>query len=96
VPDSQDLFPAELPKSRPLHSIPSSDQRLLIASALSIAIIEHADDAIIAKMLDGTVLTWNAVAKRAFGYSAAEMIGGLLHGCFCPIDCMRKTNALRG
>ena len=84
MPDSQDLPTAELPKSRPLHSIPAQDQYLLIESALSIAIIEHADDAIIAKMLDGTIMTWNAGAERVFGYTAAEMIGGPITRLFPP------------
>jgi PAS domain-containing protein len=72
VPDSQDLFAAELPKSRLLRPIPVSE-RLLMDSALSIAMIEHADDAVIAKILEGTVLTCNGGAERAFGYCAAEI-----------------------
>ncbi len=43
--------------------------------ALYAAIIESSDEAIIAKSLDGTVLTWNAGAERIFGWSAEEMIG---------------------
>ena len=38
------------------------DREFSIESALFSAIIENADDAIIAKMLDGTVLTWNSGA----------------------------------
>jgi PAS domain S-box-containing protein len=84
VPDFQDSLAAELPKSTPLHSIPTRDQCLPIESALSIAIVEHAEDAIIAKMLDGTVITWNAGAERIFGYTAAEMIGGPITRLFPP------------
>ncbi|MFM6931743.1 MAG: PAS domain S-box protein [Novosphingobium sp.] len=43
--------------------------------ALYAAIIESSDAAIIAKSLDGTVLTWNAGAERIFGWTADEMIG---------------------
>ena len=43
--------------------------------ALYAAIIESSDAAIIAKSLDGTVLTWNAGAERIFGWSADEMVG---------------------
>jgi len=48
----------------------------MMGSALSLAIIEDAEDAIIAKTLDGTVISWNLGAQQIFGYSAAEMIGG--------------------
>ncbi|WP_310530525.1 PAS domain S-box protein [Novosphingobium sp.] len=43
--------------------------------ALYAAIIESSDAAIIAKSLDGTVLTWNAGAERIFGWTAEEMVG---------------------
>jgi two-component system CheB/CheR fusion protein len=60
------------------------DQRLLTETALSVAIIEHADDAIVSKRLDGTVTTWNAGAERIFGYTAAEMIGKHITRLFPP------------
>ncbi len=39
------------------------------------SIVESSDDAIYAKTLNGTLLSWNAGAERIFGYSAEEAIG---------------------
>jgi PAS domain S-box-containing protein len=47
---------------------PGSEERLR-------AIIDSADDAMIATDLNGVVTEWNRTAERLFGYTAAEMIG---------------------
>src|SRR5674476_408914 len=44
-------------------------------SKLLAAIVEHSNDAIIAKTLDGIVTCWNPSAERMYGYSSEEMLG---------------------
>jgi len=39
------------------------------------AIVEHSNDAIVGKTLDGVVTSWNPAAERMFGYSAEEITG---------------------
>jgi rsbT co-antagonist protein RsbR len=45
------------------------------AQALLAAIVESSDDAIYAKDLDATILSWNHGAERMYGYPAAEAVG---------------------
>jgi PAS domain S-box-containing protein len=63
------------------------------AGAYAASIIAHANDAIITKTLDGTVLSWNAAAEKIFGYSANEMIGRSIGGLF-PADRLHEEAEL--
>jgi PAS domain S-box-containing protein len=57
--------------------------------ALAGAIIQHSDDAVVAKRLDGTVISWNGAAERIFGYCADEMIGNPITRLF-PDDRLHE------
>jgi PAS domain S-box-containing protein len=39
------------------------------------AIVESSDDAIIAKTLDGEIISWNGGAEKIYGYAAPEVVG---------------------
>ena len=49
------------------------------------AIVESSDDAIIAKDLDGTILSWNGGAERIYGYTAAEAVGRSIYLIVPPL-----------
>lgn len=39
------------------------------------ALVESSDDAIVAKDVNGVVISWNPAAERLFGWTSAEMVG---------------------
>jgi len=54
------------------------------------AIVEHTDEAIISKTLDGIITSWNAGAERMYGYSAQEIVGKSI-SLLVPPDCLDDT-----
>jgi diguanylate cyclase (GGDEF)-like protein/PAS domain S-box-containing protein len=74
------------PAHRRRRRVPSRRDRDLIEllrNRLS-SIVENSDDAIIAKTLDGTIVSWNPAAERIYGYSAAEVVGKPISILFPP------------
>jgi PAS domain S-box-containing protein len=53
----------------------TKDKQAFAAQAYLAAIVNSADDAIIAKNLDGVIQSCNAAAERLFGYSSEELVG---------------------
>jgi len=48
------------------------------------AIVQSSDDAIVSKMLNGTILDWNSAAEQMYGISASEMIGRSIYTVVPP------------
>lgn len=62
-------------------------------AALLTAVVEGTADAIVTHDLDGTILTWNAGARRIHGWSADEAIGRHV-SLAVPADTMPELDAM--
>ena len=59
------------------------------------ALVVSSDDAIIARDLDGRVISWNPAAERLYGYTAAEMIGQTMHCLISPAQLAEEEELLQ-
>jgi diguanylate cyclase (GGDEF)-like protein/PAS domain S-box-containing protein len=58
------------------------------------AIVESSTDAIFRQSLDGIIESWNAGAERAYGFTAAEVLGRH-HALIVPADRLVESEQLR-
>jgi PAS domain S-box-containing protein len=57
------------------------------------AIVESSDAAILSSTLDGRIASWNAGARRIFGYTAEEVIGQPI-AILVPVERQAEENAI--
>ena len=63
------------------------------ARKLLASIVEHSDDAIVTKDLNGVIASWNPGAERLFGYTADEVVGKSVT-CLFPEDLLNEECAI--
>jgi two-component system sensor kinase FixL len=89
-------------QSVPTDGVLADDQREAMRAYMA-AIAASANDAIVGKDLDGTIISWNDAAERLFGYAAADIVGQpitrlmpteRLHEETAILDKMRSGEAL--
>jgi PAS domain S-box-containing protein len=57
------------------------------------AIVEHSNDAIFSKTLDGVITSWNTGAEKMYGYSAEEAIGNPV-SIIIPPEYLEEMNGI--
>ncbi|HWB95278.1 MAG TPA: PAS domain S-box protein, partial [Bryobacteraceae bacterium] len=56
-------------------------------------IVESSHDAIVARNMDGLIVSWNKAAERLFGYTAAEVVG-MPVSMLLPPDLKRESDTM--
>ncbi|MFH1045026.1 MAG: PAS domain S-box protein, partial [Pseudomonadota bacterium] len=77
-----------------LHDIPERKRAQQTQATLA-AIVENASEAIIGRLVDGTIVSWNAAAERMFGYTVAEVVGGNALSMLVPPELQQEVLANR-
>lgn len=72
VVTGHDDNPGEVSRGNPA---PREHPVQIEAQAQLAAIVEYSDDAIVSKSLDGIIQSWNAGARRIFGWTTEEAVG---------------------
>lgn len=63
---------------------------------LRASIVEHSEDAIVSKTIDGILTSWNKAAETMFGYTAAEAIGRPVKDLIILPEYFREHDELIG
>ena len=58
------------------------------------SIVEGTDESVVAKTLDGVILSWNSGARRTFGWTEEEMVGKSVFDLLPPELCQEERENL--
>ncbi len=61
-----------------------SEQQQEERTLFEAAVIQHTDEPIVGRKLDGTIVAWNRSAERVYGYAAEEALGQPISMLFTP------------
>jgi PAS domain S-box-containing protein len=84
------IQPVDEPPAGPRQPTPPLDRE---RERFLAAVVESAGDAIFAKALDGTILSWNLGAQRMYGYTPEEIVGTTVHR-LAPIDHRAEIDSI--